>query len=263
MNKKIVVMIFVMILMMMIPGIVFADSTGESSIKSAAQLKEAVNKGFEDGSLSESEKQQIIIHSSEGAIETLLLQKIDLAVDVLNRRELMSEREDMGNGIRATSYSYDLGDHCELVVELHDQEEGKKTLSVGKRATSGSNTLWKGYGNRYFTAIVSVKCNVATVNFQLENHYTLSSLGIDERYGVAFASCTVGNGILGKEKPVITDGSARTVGESDVNMYCIFSCKSGTVGTNRYKLNTTVKYIDHDKMQEKIKVGQQWNLVKV
>lgn len=208
--------------------------------------------------LFQKEKQEILALTETETVNELLTEKISVAADIINQQVIEL------NGSNLSTYSYDLGDNCELTIKLQDRAEtdGLYT-SIMPMATSGSEELWKNYGDRYFTAVASVKCNVATASFRLENHYTLSSAGIDERPGKAFATWTLGDGLLAVDNPVITDSSARTVGASDVNMHCIFTCKSGSAGPDKYKVNTTVKYISHDKTGKRIKVGQVWNLTKV
>lgn len=129
-------------------------------------------------------------------------------------------------------------------------------------------TVWKDYGNRYFTAKAAVTTTAGSAWVSLENHYTLSANGIDERYGVASAE---GLTNVGKEVKMdvlgsyITDSSARTIGASDVNMYAeyLMTMMSSSVGATekRIKLETAVGYVAHNKTTKQIQVKHSWNLV--
>lgn len=103
-----------------------------------------------------------------------------------------------------------------------------------------------------------------TASMSLENHYTLSADGIEERSGVADVNWGMLKSYPGI--PVITDRYAKTVGASDVNMYCTYDFKytEGRIAkTVSYKLNTTVGYVAINKTAKQIKVRQSWNLTKI
>ena len=131
-----------------------------------------------------------------------------------------------GGGREYCRQVYELENGYRLIMEFEDGEEGLKSLiasgevpSLRPMATSGE-TLWKGYGNRYFTAKASVAMPSGSASVSLENHYVLSKNGIDENYGVQSSNVSTGSGATITAMGVtITDASARTVGASDVNMY--------------------------------------------
>ena len=91
-----------------------------------------------------------------------------------------------GGGREYCRQVYELENGYQLIMEFEDGEEGLKSLiasgeapSLRPMATSGE-TLWKGYGNRYFTAKVTIVTTAGSVSISLENHYILSKNGIDE-----------------------------------------------------------------------------------
>ena len=112
-----------------------------------------------------------------------------------------------------------------------------------------------------------MKCAIGTANMNLTNRYTLSANGIDERPGTATCSCSNIGNVITNATPQITDSVARTPGASDVNMHCIYSLKAnsinGTLIKSKYKLNTTIGYVDINKSTKKIRVKQSWSLTKV
>lgn len=263
MKKKLLTTTLALSLFASVGTAAFAES-GNTTISTVEQLKSAVAEDASDGYFSEAEKTALLEQATDEVVSALVSEKLDAAADLLNGQEITAEMQKLPGGTEKAVYTYDLGDNCELVVELLDRAElAGMESGIMPMATSGSSDVWKDYGNRYFTAKASVKCNVATVNFSLENHYILSANGIDMNYGNAYATTSSGGTLMSHENPVITDSTARTPGASDVNMYCIFSCKSGSVGPDKYKINTTVKYLSHDKTGKRIKVGQVWNLVKM
>ena len=179
----------------------------------------------------------------------------------------------IGNGAEYCRQVYELKSGDELIMEFTDCKEDETALSPMQRipavmptATNGE-TVWKDYGNRYFTAKAAVTTTAGSAWVSLENHYTLSANGIDERYGVASAE---GLTNVGKEVKMdvlgsyITDSSARTVGTSDVNMYAeyLMTMMSSSVGATekRIKLETAVGYVAHNKTTKQIQVKHSWNL---
>lgn len=248
----------------------FAESTDNGvEIKTADQLKAAMVSDMENGDLTEAEKKELLNNTTEAAVAELIEEKLDVAAELLNGTEIEADLKSQPDGTAYAAYQYDLGDGCRLVVELEDQAElvaGNMTGVLA--ATSGNNEQWKDYGYRYFTARATVECNVVKATLSLENHYTLSVNGIDERPGVADCKINSGKGLITHGVPDITDPTARTPGGSDVNMYCNYTVQALTAsGTqsqkSTYRLNTTVKYLAIDKAGKRIRVGQAWSLERV
>ena len=105
----------------------------------------------------------------------------------------------IGNGTEYCRQVYALKSGDELIMEFTDCKEDETALSPMQRipavmptATNGE-TVWKDYGNRYFTAKATVTTAAGSGWVSLENHYTLSTNGIDERYGVADCDGAVGS----------------------------------------------------------------------
>lgn len=195
--------------------------------------------------------------TDELASEQFMSEKIDEAVEVLQEKQ-----PQLPVGKEYVAYEYNLSGSCSVEVELQDKEEN---LSGGGgirlMATSGSSSVWKGYGNRYFTATAKVKCGTKSVTFSLENHYTLSAKGITERYGTAKVDGSTAV-TLTKGNPVISKSTAGSVG-SKTSIYCNFSCRAATTATQKYKLNTSVKYLSIDKTGKRLNVQQSWGLTKI
>ena len=184
---------------------------------------------------------------SKQEAEELLSEKLDEAANVLGDENLDMAMCPMSDGSLYAVKAYDMGDDCTLTVELRDL------------ATSGSNEMWKDYGNRYFTGKATVTVGGASVTLGLENHYILSANGIDENFGKDVKDAPVGY-IVNAGTPVVTTSTARSVGSS-VSMYCNFTCKAGMT-TAKYKMNTSVKYLAQNKTDKQVKVGHSWNLTK-
>lgn len=241
---------------------VFADTTDNGkNIENAEQLKAAIACAMEDGSFSEKEESQIIGRATDEAVSDLMQEKLDAAVETLNEVDTDQKMQHLADESEYANLTYDLGDGCLMTVELTDRAEGVGAC-VTAPLTATSTGEWKDYGNRYFTAKTTVTVAGYSVTLGLENHYILSNKGIDENYGVPISKsesirCSVTKGAY-----VIEDSVARTPGASDVNMYCTFTCKSGS-NENKYKLDTTVQYLAHDISGKRIKVGHTWNLTKL
>lgn len=169
---------------------------------------------------------------------------------------------------------YTLDDGTTLIMEFMDRKEDadlhspmEQLSSIMPMAANGE-TVWKDYGNRYFTAKATVTTTAGSGWVSLENHYTLSADGIDERYGVANAEGSINAGkevkmnVLGS---YITDSAARTVGASDVNIYAEYLMKASTNTTvlveKKIRLTTSVGYVAHNRTTKQIQVKHSWRLV--
>ena len=190
--------------------------------------------------------------------DQVVSEKIDDAVRVIQK-----EQPQLPVGSEYGIYEYDLGDNCTLQVELQDRAEDKEPpMVVRPMAASGSANVWKDYGNRYFTAKATIEYAGVKITLILENHYTLSANGIDERYGKATCEGKNERIIVTKDTPIISKATAKSV-NSTVAVYCNFTCHTSIAPTEKYKMNTTVKYLSHDKAGKRLQVQQAWNLTKV
>ena len=250
-----------LVLSLMVAGV--CAETQQVKIQNVTQLKAALNQN-----LTKAEQKEVIEKTAEDVVNAFMAEKMDEAVDLLNSQGTDLAMKQLSDGSAYAVESYNLGDGCMLTVELSDSKEGQvvRVPQISPMATSGSSDQWKDYGNRYFTARASVSIANVTASMSLENHYTLSADGIEERSGVADVNWSTSNGSCGKSVPDITDRTARTPGVSDVNMYCTYDFKytEGKIArTVSYKLNTTVGYVAINKTAKQIKVRQSWNLTKI
>ncbi|SCK00254.1 Uncharacterised protein [uncultured Eubacterium sp.] len=191
-------------------------------------------------------------------------EKLNQAVELIGGQKFTADMQEQTDGSLYGEQSFDLGDGCEFVIELSDKSE--EYLPATSRAVV-SDPKWLGYGNRSFTAKASVKCAIGTANMSLTNRYELSANGIDERPGIATCSCSSMGSSITNGTPQITDSVARTPGASDVNMHCVYSLTAysvkGSIIKSKYKLNTTIGFVDINKSTKKVKVKQSWSLAKV
>lgn len=260
MKKRILSTLLGLTLMVSMAPAAFADTAqAQKPIENVNQLKSAIALAMEDGQLSEAEEADIAAAAAEEAVADLMAEKLDAAVDVLNQNCTEPSMRYLPDGTEYGTQTYDLRDGCRMTVELRDQAEGAQS---GAAAPLAVTEQWKAYGNRYFTAKTTVTVAGYEVVLGLENHYILSSNGIDENYGKLIDDAGKGKCTISRGNYYIEDGAARTPGASDVNMYGTFTCKAGSV-TNRYKLDTTVQYLAHDTGGKRIKVGHTWKLTKL
>lgn len=269
MKKFSIMILMVLFVITSVPCAGFAntETNGSSSpISDVSAFKEEVNALAADGNLSEAEQQYLAENTDSEVVDDFVSEKMDEAVAVLNDESLNEDLTTLEDGQEYKREVYDLGDGCELIVELEDRAEEIEN-GIAAYATSGSNTLWKEYGYRYFTASATVSFSLGSATLKLRNHYTLSSKGIDERKGVGTAVYETDDGSVSVAEPVITDSIARTVGESDVNMYCNYtlnySGEDGYAMSKKYKMKSNVGFVDIDKSAEKVKVKQSWSLTRI
>lgn len=179
----------------------------------------------------------------------------------------------IGNGAEYCRQVYALKSRDELIMEFTDCKEDETALSPMQHIPTvmpmeaNGETVWKDYGNRYFTAKAAVTTTAGSAWVSLENHYTLSANGIDERYGNANAEGISKGERIVEIDPIgvyITDRSARTEGSSDVNMYAEYCVKSLFAGQPQIeksvKLETAVGYVSHNKTTKQIQVKHSWSL---
>lgn len=267
--KKGMFLLALIVMIASMPAMTFASAdvnTQEPEICSVEEFKTELNRFNADGRLSTAEKNYLMQNTEEEVVCDFVGEKLDDAVDFLNDASKNDHLMALEDGQEYKCETYDLGDGCQLIVELEDRAEDV-TGNMNVRATSGSNTLWKGYGNRYFTASAKVAFSLGSATLKLRNHYTLSSKGIDERYGVeSFIVGTV-DGTISATEPVVTDATARTVGASDVNMECKFTLKYsdeyGYSMKKQYVMESKVGFVDIDKAGEQVKVKQSWALTRI
>lgn len=258
--KKLLVMAMAFMLVLSLNStFVFAS---DSKIDSVAELKKQISENMKDGSLSVNEKEYLKANTDERVVAQFASEKLDKAVDILNGKETTA-METKADGTLYSKEVYDLGDGCSLIVELRDMSEVPSSF-VSPLATSGSSEMWKEYGNRYFTAKATVNFQAGSIELSLENHYSLSANGIDEKYGNVSSNHTGSKIRIQNGNYNINDKTARTPGASDVNMDCTYTVNiTGDNDSKDYKLKTTVKYLAIDKTNKKIKVGHSWNLTKL
>lgn len=222
----------------------FAEQTapGHERICDIESLREAV----EDGSLDYANLNDYV---SAETIDTFTEEKIMLANEKL--AEVNISEADLADGYEERII--DLGDDSYVKITLNDVEEGNDSGIAIKPAasTAPSTTLWKDYGNRKFTS--TYELSVLSVKHKLEicNHYTLSVTGIKERYGESHYYC---NGRLSGDPAVVISKSTAGAGSS-VSMYATFKIKSG----KSVKLTNSVRCVQIDKTNERVKVTQSWN----
>lgn len=265
--KKGMFLLALVVMIASMPSMTFAlVDVQESEICCVEDFKTELNRLNADGRLSSAEKSYLIQNTAEDVVDDFVGEKLDDAVNLLNETSDNDGVLSLEDGQEYKYESYDLGDGCELIVELEDRAEDFAG-NLNARDTSGSNTLWKGYGNRYFTASAKVAFSLGSATLKLRNHYTLSSKGIDERYGVESFIVSTENGSASATEPVITDATARTVGSSDVNMECQFTLKyseaSGFSMKKQYVMESKVGFVDIDKTGEQVKVKQSWSLTRI
>lgn len=210
--------------------------------------------------------------TSPRVIENFIQEKNKLAEEKLNNVVIDDILKKTSNGDFYGKTEIDLGDGCEVVVEFEDGEDKDlialidNFLSIEAHAATNGEVMWKKYGNRYFTASSRILTGIGSTKLKLENHYKLSSKGIDERYGEAYVTGGFSVGIRGEitaRTPVISDAAARTVGSSNVNMYALYDWKwdgqgvTSNQGTTR--LSTAIKFVDINKANNQVKVKHTWS----
>lgn len=251
--------------------------TKEYSINTVTKLKQKLNKAYSDGKMTKQEKAEISKQLDPNILSEFVAQKMEKANEVIAKADIdVDEVLNQDPNGESGSVELNLGDHCTAVIEFEDKEESElvsaleNTLLPSAYAATNGETMWKSYGNRYFTAKKSVLAGIGTATIKLENHYKVSSNGLDERYGDPYVSFNFSAGITGSitaGNVIISDKTARTPGKSDINMYARFpyqyTTSAGGIAASSggtFKLSTTVKYLAKNATSKKIKVKHSWSV---
>lgn len=210
-------------------------------------------------------------HTEEVDVETLIAEAERIAEE-----ENISLRQNEAY----IKESVQLDDDVTLTIELYDLEEGEQIEDVLLAATSSTGegdyigvpsgsmetvdyipyrTVYKDYGNRYFTAKYTFGYPTGSVTILTENHYSIGDYGLKARYGVTTPS-HIGTFSGFKARWDITDGTATTVG-SDINIeglieYQIGSNSGASKGPRHMKLDTRVRLDKLDKSGKRAQVTE-------
>ena len=240
------------------------------TIQSVNELEEAIELAEKDGKITIKEKKEIASKTEPEVIGDYYVMKAEKAFDAIEGFDV-DEGMKGDNEYSSCEKKVTIDDGTDVVIEFEDGEDRSLLSDVKDKiipnvsAATNGETLWKKYGNRYFTAKATIPSGIGAGRICLENHYKVSSKGLDERYGDAYVSFSFSAGITGSispGNPIITDSVARTEGKSDINMYCRFNFLIDGGGYANYsvnwKLSTTVKYLKKNASKKQIKVKHSW-----
>ena len=211
------------------------------------QVLQAFKSANEDGAIKKPEISSIVNNSTENA----LLEYEKLAMnEVADKINETAPSLDTNQAYREMSYSLDNGATVDL--KMYDLAEGEVVNDLDKSETVDNTlstsaimpvvttdhivyrTKEKAYGDRYFTSEYTYGFPTGTgkVTLRTENHYTISSSGLEARYG-SNSKDYVGNVTNISSSWSITDRYAETPGSTDINV----------LGTLKYDRNTPLGLI--------------------
>lgn len=158
-----------------------------SDINTAGEIVNVLNEEISDaGDISNQERKEIINSATPEAISEYN-EIVQSEVEEL----LEEEKFSLPAGMTYYSETFQLDCGAEVQIKLEDKEE--KTLLQGlfskasslliEEANAASSSLWKYYGDRYFTAAMIIY-GQGEITWSFENHYTIGSSGISLRKGV-------------------------------------------------------------------------------
>lgn len=248
-----------------------ADVVLNKEISTMKELKKEI-KNITGGKnqLTQNDQKELTKITDEAVMEQFIQEKRALAEKKLNELNIDDYLKEDADGVYRGKVVIDLGDGCETEASFEDGEDEIQALASIKDyfvdevyAATNGESLWKKYGNRYFTAKSTRPAALGAGWISLENHYKLSKNGIDERYGISDSACMSVNGTIDEKEPQITDKTARTPGKPDVNMQCKYRWTTtypapSLSGSGNYIMKTTIKYVAINKKDKKIKVKHSW-----
>lgn len=138
------------------------------------------------------------------------------------------------------------------------------TLNVN--AASNGKSLWKAYGNRYFTATYKRYVPTGYVSIKTENHYNVSKNGLKERYADSWIDNYVaGFTTFNVVGDVIKNRVASTVGKYiQVNTKIQWDASAEGIlnGGGSFTEYTRVKIDKIDRANKRIKVTHSWGKIR-
>lgn len=271
--KKTFILVIAVLLTISMFGSSFAAEPPVIAYKNntMTDLKTRINEEYSKKTISDTVKEDIIKDTNPDILAEFMNEKSKAAkkaLEEMNGEEVVLTPNP--SGVMSYERTIDLGDNCSVTIEMmegNDESTFAKLHNffiepVYAVSQSGGDSVWKGYGNRYFTAKARVNYAVATAAYILENHYNLSESGIKERYGTEGSSHS-GLMKVSPNSPVITQSTATQVGQY-VRMQCTYNT-SYSIPTpielewgKTHIMKTSVKYVALDYIDKEIHVTQEW-----
>jgi len=278
MRRKVIPLFIIMIILSLTTAISSASTTNfitdsnnlTHEITTAKEFHSAVEVANRDGVVTRTEAIRIEEETSPTVMSNYVNGITQKAIEAVKGMEVVLK--DNGSGSYTDTQTIQLDEISTVTVEFSDCEDANVLASIKDFffapvyaiSQSGSSSLWKGYGDRCFTASMRTTWVLGSAWCKLENHYNLSSGGIVERFGRSYAD---GEGLARATNGAcrITDKYATTPGASDVNMEADYQITYGAepsgipiIWSYSYLMKTTVKYVDIDTSEKEIHVTQSW-----
>ena len=202
-----------------------------------------------------------LINNAEAIAEK---QNIDLNQDQAYLKKVINLEE----GVTLTIELYDLDENEEISDVITEAKaasaENGDTISVPSGSMETMDyipyrTIYKNYGNRYFTTKYTYGYPSGSVTILTENHYSIGDYGLKARKGVCVCKH---EGIFSDKKARwdITDRTATAVG-NDINIeglveYTVGGAGGFSSGPRHMKLDTRVRLDKLDKANKRAQVTE-------
>lgn len=273
MKKRLSIMISAMLILALATSYSFAtsDSTTESfEIDSIHDLNKAILEADQDNRITKIEENEILNNTEPSVLESYVETVDNVAADLLESAEPVREKYYAADDKTVTVYKVEVDPLSTVELVLTDAEDlsfkdtalnKAKSLFVDEcYAATNGETLWKAYGNRYFTAEYSRSIGSGKVVMRTENHYNLSSTGITERYGNTRVQSITGNATVSSIKNSIQQKTATKAGNSNVRMLTQYNVNTKS-SSYTFQERTQIDYLAKDTKNKKIKVKHSWKKI--
>lgn len=241
---------------------VSSNDINSYEINSMKELREEVS-ALDVTSLSPSEKSALMNKVDPQIVSEFVDDKMDTFIEKVNSIEKSGEGKtviDLGDNCTATVYTYDVPEKIPGISQIN----GIDLMA----STPGATTLWKPYGYRQFTSRFEIRTGVMDADLIMVNHYTLSSKGIDLRYGesdiVFDPQVNIGSLSTGAISEVVK--KAHKIGGKiyirSTFTYRLAPAYDIPLKTKKFIMHNYVKFSDIDKTEKEVKVVQSWNVEK-
>lgn len=256
----------------------------EYKITSMEELKQEIETANENDDVSKAEAKEILSEVEPEVMKEYIEFVDDTVSTEVNNSEPDKVMYDSVCDKSTEIYYIDVDGLSKAELTITDQEEQtpiqkqvsiiKETVCPSVYAATNGERKWKYYNKdgskkaRYFTAKYKRCVGLGYGVFCTENHYYVSSSGIQERYGDSWVSTFVGVTVeVTGTKDSIEDKWAKSEGE-DAHIKTRWNLKQtvGYEGNNVYHYytiyeRTKIKYIKKDSDNHRIKVEHTWSKI--
>lgn len=288
-RKKYYGFVFILVVLLLTTTLCFATGDDMSGINNSNkilfeiedlnEIQEAINEAEIDGKVTNKEAEHILEGVSPDAYVEYIEYVDEKAEEIFSDAEPVDVVYDSENDESVIVYKTEIDGMSSVELVLTDCEENSVLETAGNKikgllidecygATNGQ-AMWKKYGKRYYTAKYTRNIGIGSATICTENHYTVSANGLKERYATTWLHAMASLSGEISDKGYSLYSAATSPGESTaIRARVTFKYSTNLGGTYATSYSTvyeklSIKYVEKDATNKKIKVKYSWKSVNV